>query len=266
MLQQELWDDGIRLEVDLADQIAVLTIDRPPVNTIDPSDERVLLGVIRNLGERRDVNAAVLTGAGTRAFCAGANLKNRRGRPDGGVELDAGEMWRSVKSALLQCRIPVIGAINGVAIGAGVGLASSCDVIFAADTARFGVTEINVGALGGGSALLRMVGTYKMRSLYYTGELAPAQELYRLGALEAVVPPEELMPVALAFARKLAAKSPIGMRLAKESLNRMELSVTDYEAAYRMEQDYTNRLRQFEDSKEGSAAFNEKRAPQWKWR
>jgi enoyl-CoA hydratase len=102
--------------------------------------------------------------------------------------------------------------------------------------------------------------------MYFTGEMVGAEELYRLGAVEAVVPPEQLLPEALKFATLIASKSPIALRMAKESLNRFEEFLLPYEDAYRMEQDYTNRLGTFEDAKEGTAAFLEKREPQWKWR
>lgn len=126
------------------------------------------------------------------------------------------------------------------------------------------MTEINVGLLGAGSFLQRMVGSYKARKLFYTGEFATPEEMYRLGAVEQVVPHDQLLPAANVLARRIAEKSPIAMRLAKESLNRVEF--LPLKEAYRTEQDYTNHLRGFEDSREAMRAFAEKRAPEWKWR
>jgi enoyl-CoA hydratase len=109
-----------------------------------------------------------------------------------------------------------------------------------------------------------MVGPYKARKMFFTGELVGADEMYRLGAVEHVVPAAELMATARALATELAAKSPIALRLAKESMNRTEsLSIQD---GYRVEQDYTTRLLGFEDAAEARQAFQEKRSPEWKWR
>ena len=259
---------GIRVEADTDTHVAVVTVDRPPVNAVDPGLMAAIRDTFRELDERRDIHAVVLTGAGSRAFCAGIDL-NRRADPLGPGEsppIDSGKLWRDAKASVLHCAVPVIGAINGAAIGAGVGLASSCDILIAAEDARFGVTEIKVGALGGGSAMLRMVGPYKMRRLFYTGDLVNASELYRLGAVEAVVPQGQLLHTALELAREIATRSPVGLRLAKESLNRMELMISPWDAAYRLEQDYSSRLSKFEDSKEAAAAFRERREPVWRWR
>jgi enoyl-CoA hydratase len=223
------------------------------------------------LAENRDLNAVVLTAAGTRAFSAGVDLTERareRQQPDPTAPrpLDPGRLWREAQMSVIDCPVPVIAAVNGAAIGAGLGLVSCCDIIFASTSARFGLTEINVGLLGGGSHLLRMVGHHKMRRMFFTGELASAEELYRLGAVEAVVEPAALLPAALEMARAIGAKSPIALRLGKEALNRLEEFLIPYEAGYRMEQDYTNRLSTFEDAREGTAAFVERRPPVWKWR
>jgi enoyl-CoA hydratase len=168
-------------------------------------------------------------------------------------------MW-----AITDCAVPVIGAINGPALGAGLAFAACCDILIASENATFGTTEINVGLLGASSHLSTLVGRHKAREMFFTGEVVPAAELYRVGAVRAVVPREQLMPTALELAGELAAKSPIALRLAKESMNRVEyLPLKD---AYRTEQDYTARLRRFEDAKEARKAYLEKRDPEWKWR
>ena len=124
--------------------------------------------------------------------------------------------------AIAECAVPVIGAINGPAIGAGLAFAAVCDVLIASDTATFGTTEINVGLLGASAHLSLLVGRHKARELFFSGELIGAAELERYGSVRAVVPPDELLPAARQFASTLAAKSPIALRLAKESMNRVE--------------------------------------------
>jgi enoyl-CoA hydratase len=260
---------GLRLEVDPATQVAVVTLDRPPVNALNNALRLAIRDTFQSFAERKDVNAVILTAAGSRAFCAGVDLRERaaqRADTSGDRPLDPGRLWRDTKGAVQDCAVPVIAAVNGAAIGAGLGLVTSCDIIIASTEARFGVTEINVGLLGGGAALMRMVGRSKARRMYFTGDLETAAEMERLGAIEAVVEPDQLLPAARALAANIARKSPIALRLAKESLNRLEEFVTPYEAGYRMEQDYTNRLGTFEDAREGTAAFMERREPVWKWR
>lgn len=264
MTSEQSGEGPLRVEVDAATRVAVVTLDRPPVNAINMETQLAITEVFQDLGSRRDVNAVVFTAAG-RVFCAGKDLREQQNataeRP-----LDPGRVWRDARSSLLNCAVPVIGAVNGTAIGAGMGLLSLCDILIASETAKFGLTEINVGLLGGGSAAMRLVGRYKMRRMYFTGELVSAEEMHRLGAVESVVAPEALMDEALALATTIASKSPIALRLAKESLNRIEEFLIPFEESYRTEQDYTNRLGTFEDSTEGTAAFLEKRDPQWKWR
>jgi enoyl-CoA hydratase len=168
-------------------------------------------------------------------------------------------MW-----AITDCAVPVIGAINGPALGAGLAFAACCDILVAAEEASFGVPEINVGLLGASAHVSLLVGRYKAREMFFTGERVSAAELHRLGAVRAVVPRADLLATAGALADELAAKSPIALRLAKESMNRVEhLSLKE---AYRTEQDYTARLSTFEDAAEARAAFTEKRPPSWKWR
>jgi enoyl-CoA hydratase len=254
----------LKLEVDSDTMVAVVTLDRPPVNAIDRATHRAMNELFSSLGARRDVNAVVLAAAG-RTFCAGVDL-NERGREQAEKPLDPGRSWRDAKASILECSVPVIAAVQGAAIGAGLGLVSMCDFIIASEEARFGLTEINVGLLGGGSAAMRLVGRGTMRKMYFTGELLGAEEMHRLGAVASVVPSEQLLPEARAIAERIAEKSPIALRLAKESLNRLEEYVLPFETAYRMEQDYTIRLRTFEDASEGARAFAEKRKPKWQWR
>lgn len=255
------------LNVEINDHVATVTFDRPPVNAIDAAAMRELAGVFSSFVDRRDVRVAIFTATGDRAFMAGVDLKSldaTEGEVPPSRVIDPGGAARDAMWAITDCAVPVIGAINGPAIGAGLAFAACCDILIAAQGATFGTTEINVGLLGASAHLSRLVGRYKAREMFFTGELVPADELYRLGAVRTVVPRHELMRTARELANTLAAKSPIALRMAKDSMNRVEgLPLKD---AYRTEQDYTRRLMQFEDASEARSAFFEKRAPEWKWR
>jgi enoyl-CoA hydratase len=260
------------IELSVSDNVAVVRLANPPVNAVSRLMMRELYECFTQLGERRDVGAVVLAAAGDRAFCGGVDLKERSGgAPDSQNQpprqlIDSGREWRETQASIRHCPVPVIAALDGPAIGAGFGLVGVCDLIIASRRASLGLTEINVGLLGGASKALRMVGPYKARMMFFSGDLVPAEELYRLGAVEQLTEPGEAESAAVALASKFAAKSPIALRMAKESLLRIETMDFDMEAAYRTEQDYTTRLGTFEDSGEATRAFLEKRSPVWSWR
>jgi enoyl-CoA hydratase len=257
------------LHVEITDHVATVMLDRPPVNAVSQETYREIAETFSSLGANRDIRVAIFTAAGSRAFIAGADLKaldedNDRAhwRPD--RVIDPGVGTRAAFEAVYDCAVPVIAAVNGPALGAGLAFAAVCDVIVAVEGATFATPEINVGLLGASAQLSLLVGHHKMRELFFSGEAITAEELHRLGVVRSVVPRAELIPTAADFAKVIAAKSPIAVRLAKEALNRVEfLSLWD---AYRAEQDYTNRLLTFEDSAEARQAFLEKREPNWKWR
>lgn len=250
------------------DHIATVVLDRPPVNAVDLSALAEIRDTFRSLSDRRDVRVAIFTAVGERAFMGGADLSSVSDRANTDVpptvQLDSGRVARDAMWAITDCAVPVIGAINGPAIGAGVAFAACCDILVAAEHAAFGTLEINVGLLGASAHLSLLVGRHKAREMFFLGEKVPAEELQRLGAIRSVVPSNELMGAAQALAADLASKSPIALRLAKESMNRVE--AMPLKEAYRTEQDYTARLLQFEDSEEARRAYLEKRPPDWRWR
>jgi enoyl-CoA hydratase len=257
------------VRIDVADHIAIVTIDRPPVNAVDLATLAAIRDAFRSLDDRRDVRVAVFTGAGTRAFIGGADLASvgERGSPDdlpATQVTDRGRVARDAMWAITDCAVPVVGAINGPAVGAGLAFATCCDILVAAEHAWFGTLEIDVGLLGASAHVSQLVGRHKAREMFFLGDKVPADELHRLGVVRTVVPSDELMPAALEVAGAIASKSPIAMRLAKESINRIEgMTLED---GYRTEQDYTARLMSFDDSAEARAAYLEKRPPQWRWR
>jgi enoyl-CoA hydratase/carnithine racemase len=250
------------LHVELADHVATVTLDRPPVNAIARATMVELRDAFRRLGDDTEVRVVVFTGAGEKAFMAGVDLKTfdtDATEPD--PDDDPGLLARSALEAVHDCAVPVIAAVNGPALGAGLAYAAVCDLILAADTATFGTTEINVGLLGASAHLNLLLGRPKVRELFLTGVPAPAAELERLGAVNRVLPLAELLPAAREPAASLAAKSPLAVRLAKAALNETEF--LPLKEAYRAEQGYTRRLLSHPDSEEARRAFAEKRDPVW---
>ena len=255
------------VRVEKHDHIAIVTLDRPPVNAVNNQSAAQIRDVFAALGDDRDVRVAIFTGAGEKAFCAGADLGPSDSTPRSERHphelTDPGHVARQAMWAIIDCAVPVIGAINGYALGAGLAYAACCDMMVASENARFGTPEINVGLLGASAHLSLMMGRHKAREMFLTGEQVTAQEMYRIGAVREVTTPDKLMDTALELAQELAAKSPIAMRLAKESMNRIEhLPLRE---GYRTEQDYTTRLMRFDDSREARRAFREKRDPDYKW-
>jgi len=255
------------LHVTVADHVATVTLDRPPVNAVTRGTFREMTEVFTKLGADRDVRVVVFTAAGDRAFIAGIDLRSLgEEEPDlpPAYQLDPPRASRDAMWAITDCAVPVIAAVNGPALGAGLAFAACCDIIVASENATFGVTEINVGLLGASAHLSTLVGRHKARELFFTGEPVPASELHRLGAVRAVVPRDRLLEEAGSLAASLAAKSPIAMRLAKEAMNRVES--LPLKEAYRTEQDYTARLLGFADAAEARQAYLDKRPPDWQWR
>lgn len=261
--------ETLRFEKDGA--VAIVTLDRPPVNAVTRKMQEELTGIFSSFDEDTDTRAVVLQAAGERAFCGGidlAEMRAERAEGPGAVplpeRLNPGRQWRDTQHVIRHAAVPVIAAVDAPAIGAGIGLLGVCDMIVASTRARFGLTEINVGLLGGASKALRMVGPYKARSMMFLGELQTPEEMHRLGAVERVVAPGEAFAAAKEIADFIASKSPLAMRLAKESILRIETD--EMETQYRTEWDYTNRLAGFADSAEAMSAYLDKREPDWKWR
>jgi enoyl-CoA hydratase len=248
--------DYVRLDVQ--DGVAVVTLDNPPVNSQPLEAVHELTDVFDSFNDREDVRVAVLTGAG-KVFSAGADLKRAAGEPEPGYEWRRMRAVRAVSYSIIECKKPVIAAVNGAALGAGLGLVASCDILVASETAVFGLPEIDVGLMGGGRHAMRILPFSLVRRMMLTGYRAPARELFDRGVLEACLPPEELMPFAMEIARQIAAKSPLAVAYAKDSLAAIEnMTLRD---GYRYEQNNTNRLKKSDDAKEAVAAFREKRPP-----
>ncbi|MBP6897218.1 MAG: enoyl-CoA hydratase/isomerase family protein [Pseudacidovorax sp.] len=252
---------SIHLEV--SEYIAVVRLDKPPVNALDRASRRDLIAAFDEISERSDVRVAILTGTG-KAFCAGADLKDRPNADKAGDFLDHNRWTRETGNAIRECAKPVIAAINGPALGAGFGLMAACDIFLASEHATFAMPEINVGLAGGVSMLRTLVGRSFTRRMFFTGMKVSAAELYRRGVLDEVVPAERLMPLAMEIAQDIASKAPLAVAYAKQAANMMDLM--PQRDGYRVEQNFTMALSRTEDAKEARQAFLEKRQPVYKGR
>lgn len=252
---------SINLEV--SEHIAVVRLDKPPVNALDRATRRRLIEIFDEVSERTDVRVAILTGTG-KFFCSGADLKDRPNADKAGDFLDHNRWTRETGNAIRECAKPVIAAVNGPALGAGFGLMASCDIFLASEDATFAMPEINVGLAGGVSMLRTMVGRSFTRRMFFTGMKVPAAELYRRGVIDEVVPAEQLMPLAMEIAQEIASKAPLAIAYAKQAANMMDLM--PQRDGYRFEQNFTMALARTEDAQEARTAFLEKRKPVYKGR
>jgi enoyl-CoA hydratase len=236
----------IRLEVD--NHIAVITLDNPPLNIWEDDWSESLENIVDSFTERDDVRVAIMTGTGERAFTAGMNRKsppqNMRKRS-----------VRNYHQALLDCAVPIIGAINGYTLGHGVVIASALDMLIGSENASFGLPEINTGGANGGRFFMRLFPYGFAHWAVYTGERIDAQEAYRLGALLKVVPPADLMKEAMDLASLIAEKAPVGIRTSKLSLRWVENM--DLQAGYEFEGEYHSRY--YRGTPEGRAQAEEAR-------
>ena len=234
--------------------IAEVYLDHPPVNALDHIGWNKLAETLTSLGKDEAVRVIILAAKG-RGFCAGVDVKQLAADPSLITEVNRG--CYDAFAAIHDCPVPVIAACHGFVLGGGIGLVGSCDIILSSDDASFGLPEIDRGALGAASHLSRMFPIQKVRKMLFTGEPIDAREAYRLGAIEQLLPRDELLPAARKLAESIAAKSPKAMRLAKASVNGIEL--LDVKKAYRFEQGFTLELYTSPDSQKARDAFVEKR-------
>jgi enoyl-CoA hydratase len=251
------------IELEVSEYIAVVRLDKPPVNALDRATRRRLIEIFDEVSERADVRVAILTGTG-KFFCSGADLKDRPDAEKAGDFLDHNRWTRETGNAIRECAKPVIAAVNGPALGAGFGLMAACDIFLASEDATFAMPEINVGLAGGVSMLRTLFGRSFTRRMFFTGMKVPAAELYRRGVLDEVVPGDRLMPLAMEIAQEIASKAPLAVAYAKQAANMMDLM--PQRDGYRFEQNITMALAKTEDAQEARKAFLEKRKPVYRGR
>ena len=249
------------LLLEISDGIATVTVNRPAaLNAMNRATLNELEAVVAEITGNPDIRVAILTGAGTKAFVAGADIAVMRDM----TSTQARELAlkaHGIYAAIEQSAKPFIAAVNGYALGGGCELAMACDIRIAAETARFGQPEINIGILpgfGGTQRLPRLVGKGRALELILTGEMIDAREALRIGLVNRVTAPEKLLDEARQLAGKIASKGLVALQLCKQAVcNGLEMDITKgcaYEAelfAYSFSTD---------DQKEGMGAFLEKRA------
>jgi enoyl-CoA hydratase/carnithine racemase len=252
------------VRVEVAGRVATVTLDRPEaLNAISTELALELAAAVEPLGVDPGVGAVVLTGAGERAFCVGADLKQRAGFDDQGWFVQR-EAFRRGFAAVRRCPLPTVAAVAGFALGGGTELAISCDLVVAAGDATFGLPEVRLGLVpaGGGTQLLaRRVGRSAARDLVLTGRRVTAAEALALGLADRVVPAAEVLGAATALAAEMAANAPTAVRMAKWAL---EVGADlPLEAAMEVEDQAWRRAVLSNDRREGIAAWVEKREPRW---
>jgi enoyl-CoA hydratase len=248
------------LDVTSKDHVATVTMNRPPVNAVSQPMYAEIKTVFSRIEEYApDARAVVLTGAG-KHFCGGNDLEEFKTlTPENSrVRMMA---VREAFAAIYDSALPVIAAVRGVAVGTGVALAGSCDLVVAAEGARFSLPEIGVGVMGGAKHLSRLVPQGVVRRMHYTADLVPAEELVQYGGIVRIVPSEQLEQAATELAQRIARHSPVAIKIAKRSLNQIEFM--DLKSGYQFEQGLTAELSAYDDAKEAVSAFFERREPQY---
>ncbi|CDM66921.1 enoyl-CoA hydratase/isomerase family protein [Pyrinomonas methylaliphatogenes] len=248
------------------DRVAIITINRPDKrNALNIKTREEGAAALDELRGDDRVRVVIITGAGDKAFVAGADISEFAGRT--AITQREVMLGRSLFTAIDTFPKPVIAMINGYCLGGGCELALACDLRIASDTASFGQPEINLGIIPGGGGtqrLTRLVGEGKAMELILTGDIIDARTAYQIGLVNMVVPAAELEAKTMEIANRIAEKSPIALRLAKEAIKTASRSLLD--EGLRREIDLFALCFSTEDKEEGVRAFLEKRKPDFKGR
>ncbi|WP_137917393.1 enoyl-CoA hydratase-related protein [Hydrogenophaga sp. 2FB] len=254
--------------LDMRDGVAIVTLNRPEaMNAIDPDMRAELRQVWRRVSEDDTVRCAVLTGAGSTAFCTGSDLKKTMPPAESFAQLAFTGTGQEPMTAGMDMDTPIVCAINGHAFGGGLELALACDIRLASTNAQFALPEVRLGTLpaaGGTQRLPRLVSPSDAMMMLLTGDRFGAVEALRMGLVSEVLPPAELMESALAIARRIAQNAPLSVRAIKR-LVRTGLEMP-LDKALQTEYHVFGLLRDTEDRIEGRRAFQEKRTPVYRGR
>lgn len=248
------------------DDLLLVRLNRPQAaNAMNTRMGEELLDLFERFQLETDgVRAIVVTGTGEKAFCAGGDLKERNGMTDA-QWLRQHAMFERMLRAVVACPLPLIGAVNGAAFGGGCELAAALDFTYAAESARFALTEVTLGIMpgaGGTQNLPRALGERRAKEIILTGLPFSAREACDWGLVNRVLPQADLLEATLATARRIAGNAPIAVRQAKQSIHRgLQMSLADGLA---FEIECYNRMVATQDRHEGVRAFNEKRKPRFR--
>ena len=246
--------------------VGIIRLDRPEVlNAIDTPTQEALIALLDQVQRSSEVRCLILTGVG-RAFCAGGDI-SEESEKDVLSGYAFSVLGHQMTNALASCKLPIIAAINGYALGGGLEYALACDLRFAAETAKLGAPESNLGVIpgaGGTQRLPRLVGTAKAKEMIYTGKKYTAEECLQMGLVDRVFPAEDLLDETVAFARSLAERSPLSIQITKFAIDRgIELDLAN---ALDLEATLYGLIHSTRDAKEGLNAFLEKREPHFEGR
>ncbi len=247
------------------DNIGVLTVNRPDkLNALSNELTEELQHILDEIEKDVDLRVVVITGAGDKAFVAGADI-NELVERDALKGRDVSRFRQALFARIENLPVPVIAAVNGYALGGGLELALACNIRIASEKAQFGAPEVKLGIIpgdGGTQRLPRLVGLGRAMELVLTGDFIDAQEAHRIGLVNRVVSPDELMESVMTLAKKIASRPPLAVKYAKEAVNRSQEG--DTASGYALES-YLHALAcTTEDKKEGVTAFLEKRKGQFK--
>ncbi len=246
------------------DGVGIITLNRPKaLNALNQATLEELNQIADRLAQDTSVKVIIITGSGEKAFVGGADIPQMQ--PMSAMESrNFAKFGQGVFNKIENLPQPVIAAINGYALGGGCELAMACDIRVASDKAKFGQPEVTLGitpGFAGTQRLPRLIGKGRAKELLYTGDIIDANEAYRLGLVNKVVPAEELMPAVTALAQKILSRAPVAVQLCKAAVN--EGLDTDLETGTAYEAEVFGLCFATADQKEGMGAFVEKRKAQF---
>lgn len=238
------------ITLEIRGHLAEIVFNHPPVNAFDTAGWELIPKRLAEAGADENVRCVLIRAEG-RGFCAGVDIKEMQAHPERIVQLNRGNFLTF--KAIQDCPVPVVCALHGFVIGGGVNIAGAADALIAAEDTWFSLPEIDRGAMGGASYMMRLFPIMKVRAAFFTGGRVPVADAFQYGAVEKVVPHERLLSEARDFCSIITAKSRTALVLAKQALNGLE--ARDALRGYRFEQGFTFEMYMHEDSQKARDAF-----------